>query len=200
MRIGGPCTLTSGYLVKLYALRIPRKIGSTAICTYCSTSIEHLSGLLSFAGFLIALATTIAGAQSNDWFSVPNDKGALILVVPEVTSNRTIVVRDEAGKLLDFSDAKTEKPFLRQYQLAPGAYSVQLMGLGNADLIIEPGAVSTIAITADGVDVTDGTTDVVRAIQKELADAGGYLHPIIISPTKNKLQFSAESPSSWGRP
>jgi hypothetical protein len=148
--------------------------------------------------FFVVLAPTFARAQNNEWFSIPINKGAITLVVPQVLSSRTIVVRDETGKLLDFSDAKAGRPFLRQYQLSPGAYSVQLMGFGDADLIIQPGTMSTIAVTADGVAVTDGPTDVVRFVQNELAKAKGDIHPINIRPSENKLHFSAEPPDSWG--
>src|SRR5918994_2188122 len=60
--------------------------------------------------------------SKGNWFSLPSGKGALVLFVPRVASDRIVVVRDEMGRLLDFADAKSGLPLLRQYRLDPGIY------------------------------------------------------------------------------
>lgn len=126
---------------------------------------------------------------------LPPNKGALVLFVPRVASDRVVVVRDEVGKLLDFIDAKPGLPLLRQYRLDPGTYELNLKGFASVTVSVKAGKIATIHLSQTGLSVTR------KLPHKEQLTKDGFQdpnnEPQHISSAEKILYFTAELPSHW---
>jgi hypothetical protein len=152
---------------------------------------------MRFSIAVIIAMTIFSGqgfAQTDEWLSIPSDKGAITMIVPGNVSNRTVVVRDDTGRLLDFAEAKAETPFLQQYRLAAGVYQLKLTGLAEVSVIVESGKMATIKISTEGVEIAGEPTEEVKLVHAELAKIGSDSGPKYINPADNILHFSAEEP------
>lgn len=152
-------------------------------------------------GFHVAIANLSAVPRvpfsplKEDWYLVPPNKGALVLFVPRVASDRIVVVRDEMGKLLDFVDAKSGMPLLRQYRLDPGTYELNLKGFASVAVSVKAGKIATIQLSQTGLSVTRKLPHKEQLTKGGLQDANN--DPQHISSAEKILYFTAELPSHW---
>jgi hypothetical protein len=144
---------------------------------------------------LSAVPSVPSSPPKEDWYLVPPNKGALVLFVPRVASNRVVVVRDEIGKLLDFVDAKSGLPLLRQYRLDPGTYELNLRGFASVTASVKSGKITIIQLSQTGLSVTRKLPPKEHLTRDGLQDPNN--EPQQISSVEKILYFTAELPSRW---
>jgi hypothetical protein len=141
------------------------------------------------------LSAVLSGPISKeDWLSVPSNKGALVLYIPRVASNRVVVVRDEGGRPLDSVQAKAGLPFLRQYRLDVGTYQLNLKGFADVAVNIKAGKIATLQLSQDKVSVTHKTPHGLKLTEAGLEAYGPDIGPQDISSAEKTLYFAAELP------
>lgn len=133
----------------------------------------------------------------DDWFVLPPNKGALVLFVPRVASDRIVVVRDEMRRLLDFVEAKSGLPLLRQYRLDPGTYELNLEGFADVVVSVKTGKIATIQLSQNGVSVTNKLPKELQPGEGGLEAYGPDIGPQNISSAEKILYFTAELPGHW---
>jgi len=143
---------------------------------------SHLSAVLS------------EPSTNQDWLSVPPNKGALVLYIPRIVSDRVVVVRDEGGRPLDSVQAKAGLPFLRQYRLDVGTYQLNLKGFADVAVNIKAGKIATLQLTQDKVSVTHKTPQGLKLTEAGLEAFGPDIGPQDISSAEKTLYFAAELP------
>jgi hypothetical protein len=97
---------------------------------------------------LSAVPSVPSSTLKEDWYLLPP------LFVPRVASDRIVVVRDEMGKLLDFVDAKSGLPLLRQFRVDPGTYELNLKGFASLAVSVKAGKIITNELSQAGLSVT----------------------------------------------
>jgi hypothetical protein len=132
--------------------------------------------------------------SKEDWFSVPPNKGALVLFIPRVASDRVVVVRDEIGRPLDSVEAKAGLPFLRQYRLDVGTYQLNLEGFADVAVNIKAGKIATLQLSQDKVSVTHKTPQALQLREGGLEAYGPDIGPQDITSAEKTLYFAAELP------
>jgi hypothetical protein len=141
------------------------------------------------------LSAVLSGPASNeDWLSVPPNKGALVLYIPRVASDRVVVVRDEGGRPLDSVQAKAGLPFLRQYRLDVGTYQLNLKGFADVTVHIKAGKIATLQLSQEKVSVTHKTPQALKLTEAGLEAYGPDIGPQDISSAEKTLYFAAELP------
>jgi hypothetical protein len=141
------------------------------------------------------LSAVLSGPVSNeDWLSVPPNKGALVLYIPRVASDRVVVVRDEGGTPLDSVQAKAGRPFLRQYRLDVGTYQLSLKGFADVAVNIKAGKIATLQLSQEKVSVTHKTPQALKLTEAGLEAYGPDIGPQDISSAEKTLYFAAELP------
>jgi len=143
---------------------------------------SHLSAVLS------------EPSTKEDWLSVPPNKGALVLFIPRIVSDRVVVVRDEGGRPLDSVQAKAGLPFLRQYRLDVGTYQLNLKGFADVAVNIKAGKIATLQLSQDKVSVTHKTPPGLVLTEAGLEAYGPDIGPQDISSAEKTLYFAAELP------
>jgi hypothetical protein len=143
---------------------------------------SHLSAVLS------------EPSTKEDWLSVPLNKGALVLYIPRIVSDRVVVVRDEGGRPLDSVHAKAGLPFLRQYRLDVGTYQLNLKGFADVAVNIKAGKIATLQLSQDKVSVTHKTPPGLVLTEAGLEAYGPDIGPQDISSAEKTLYFAAELP------
>src|SRR5215208_1628238 len=143
---------------------------------------SHLSAVLS------------EPSTKEEWLSVPPNKGALVLFIPRIVSNRVVVVRDEGGRPLDSVQAKAGLPFLRQYRLDVGTYQLNLKGFADVAVNIKAGKIATLQLSQDKVSVTHKTPPGLVLTEAGLEAYGPDIGPQDISSAEKTLYFAAELP------
>jgi hypothetical protein len=163
--------------------RPPEKLAAEAVKTVTlPPASSHLSAVLS------------EPASNEDWLSVPPNKGALVLYIPRVTSDRVVVVRDEGGRSLDSVQAKAGRPFLRQYRLDVGTYQLNLKGFADVAVHIKAGKIATLQLSQEKVSVTHKTPQALTLTEAGLGAYGPDIGPQDISSAEKTLYFAAELP------
>jgi hypothetical protein len=141
------------------------------------------------------LSAVLSGPTSKeDWLSVPSNKGALVLYIPRVASERVVVVRDEGGRPLDSVQAKAGLPFLRQYRLDVGTYQLNLKGFADVAVNIKAGKIATLQLSQDKVSVTHKAPQGLKLTEAGLEAYGPDIGPQDISSAEKTLYFAAELP------
>src|SRR5215211_5599599 len=143
---------------------------------------SHLSAVLS------------EPSTKQDWLSVPPNKGALVLYIPRIASDRVVVVRDEGGRPLDSVQAKAGLPFLRQYRLDVGTYQLNLKGFADVAVNIKAGKIATLQLSQDKVSVSHKTPLGLVLTEAGLEAYGPDIGPQDISSAEKTLYFAAELP------
>jgi hypothetical protein len=127
---------------------------------------------------------------------MPPNKGALVLYIPRVASDRVVVVRDEGGRSLDSVQAKAGFPFLRQYRLDVGTYQLNLKGFADVAVNIKAGKIATLQLSQDKISVTHKTPPGLELTEAGLEAYGPDIGPQDISSAEKTLYFAAELPQS----
>jgi hypothetical protein len=167
-------------------------------------------GGLVFALLCGSIAAASAQMELADWYDVPSETAGLVLVLdPEFLVDSVAVIDPDDG-IIDDAKWGLEAPFVKQYRLEPGSYTIRFpegarRPAHSIGVSLSAGALSFVEIAvyqpeggSDGVQIISWTGQPRPEIEALLVglwrDYTEVMQPTFISPEQNVIELQTIPP------